>query len=264
MPEGVTSRPAIPKTGPALTRGLAGASRHPYLEGRPWPHLVIDGALTKKQAAAATVEIDAVPKEAMTWQVSRRIRKASISSLDDLGSTVRAILADLADPATVGSLSLLTGVDDLIDDPRLTYAGVYVTPPGGWQKVHEDFPKHPVTGLWNRVAVLVYLSEWHPGDGGELELWPRDMSACGRLVEPIAGRMVVFETSAATRHGIRPVNPGARARYAIGTRYYSPRPPAARPSSALRRSVRRPGESLRELIPTVGEMRDYLRAYTAS
>jgi len=225
---------------------------------------VIDGALDEARVAAAASEIAALPDDVMTWQISRRIRKASINRLDELGTTVRGILADLADTRAVAGLSQLTGVPGLTDDPRLTYGGVYCTPPGGWQKVHEDFPKHPVTGLWNRVAVLLYLNDWKPSDGGEFELWPQGMSSCGNVIEPIAGRMVVFETTSATRHGVRTVSADAPARMAIGTRYYSAEAPSVKPRGPLSRSARRPGESARELLPTLGEVRDYVKSFTTS
>lgn len=247
----------------SLSEVIAGVGkmRGQYLDGAPWSHLILDGVLDRERVAAAAAEIAALPDDAMTWQVTRRIRKASVNNLDVLDVTVRSILAELADPRTVAGLSELTGIDDLSADPRLTYAGVYITPPAGWQKVHEDFPKHPTTGLWNRVAVLIYLNDWQPSHGGELELWPRDMSACGKVIEPRAGRMVIFEPTSACRHGIRPVHPGAPSRVAIGTRYYSPNAPQVKPRGPLSRSCRRPGESVRELLPTLSEGRDYLKAF---
>jgi hypothetical protein len=241
----------------------AGTRRAQYLEGDPWPHLILDDLLDQDRVAAAACEARAIPNDAMVWQVSRRVRKASVNTLADLGMAIRGLLADLADSRAVAGLGDLTGVHELTGDPRLTYAGISVTPPGGWQKVHEDFPKHPVTGLWNRVAVLLYLNDWQPSHGGELELWPQDMSAGVKVIQPIAGRIVVFETTSAHRHGIRPVNAGAPARIAIGTRYYSPNMPDTKPRGPLRRSVRRPGESVREILPTLGEIGDYLRAFTA-
>ena len=106
----------------------------------------------------------------------------------------------------------ITGLHRLENDPEYCRAGLFVTPPGGWQRVHEDFRVHPATHLWNRVIMLLYCSEWTPRWGGELELWPPDMSEVGRRIEPRPGRLVLFETTRSHRHGIRALAPDANPR----------------------------------------------------
>lgn len=228
-----------------------------YRSGAPWPHVVVDDAVEPSELRELAAEASAVPDELLSWERSRRIRKGVLADTERMGPALRGFFAACMDAPFMGTVEELTGVTGLVADPGLTYAGLYVTPPGGWQRVHEDFPVHPETGLWNRVAVLVYLSDWAAGDGGELELWPEDMVGSPTLVEPRPGRMVVFETSAATRHGIRQVAPGAPPRLALGVRYYSATPPTSEPRPVHRRTVRRPGERLRDVRPSVAEIARY-------
>jgi 2-oxoglutarate-Fe(II)-dependent oxygenase superfamily protein len=137
---------------------------------------------------------------------------------------------------------------------------LFVTPPGGWQRVHEDFGLHPVTRLWNRVIVLLYCSEWSPRYAGELELWPADMAEVGRRIEPRPGRMVVFETTSSHRHGIRAMAADAPPRVALASRLYSSQPPRDAPSPPLLTWSRRPSERRRDVFPTVPEVLRELRA----
>ena len=92
-------------------------------------------------------------------------------------------------------------------------------PPGTSQALHRDFRLHPDNGLFHRVNVLVYLnSDWKEEYGGMLELWSTGKKAFGQQVEPVAGRLVLFETTPFAYHGVPdPVRfPPGRAR--ISTR----------------------------------------------
>ncbi len=125
--------------------------------------------------------------------------------------------------------------------------------------MHEDFGTHPVTNLWNRVIMLLYCGDWVPGSGGELELWPADMSELGRRIEPRPGRLVMFETTSAHRHGIRTVSPRAQPRVVLASRFYSVEPPREPPSPPLLTWSPRPGEHRRDVLPTVSEVVRELR-----
>ncbi len=228
-----------------------------YRSGAPWHHLVVDGAFDPELVDRASSFIATVPDEAFTWQLTRRIRRGTLSDTQGMGAAARTLWSALTSIQFVHDLSDLTGVGRLCSDPCLTSAGVYITPPGGWQRVHQDFPRHPVTGLWNRVAVLLYLSEWQIGDGGELELWPEDMASPPTVVEPRPGRMVIFAPTAQTLHGIRKSSSSGR-RIALGSRYYSADSPSVPPRPARLRTVRRPGERFTAVLPTSGEIRDFV------
>jgi hypothetical protein len=230
-----------------------------YHDARPWPHLVLDGVVDEAVAAEIAAEAAATPPALLVRESSRRVKKDAAPDCHSLGATAERLFGELADSRFLEFLSRLTGVSGLQADPELYNAGVFMTRAGGWQRVHEDFPRHPATGLWNRVAVLLYCCEWSPEWGGELELWPKDMSRRDKVVQPAPGRLVVFETNRTTRHGVTEVSAAAtHPRVVVATRYYSAEPPPVRPSNPLRRSFRRPTERRRDVLPTFSEMRDYL------
>jgi Rps23 Pro-64 3,4-dihydroxylase Tpa1-like proline 4-hydroxylase len=229
------------------------ALRDEYRTATPWPHLVVDGILPADVPAQVVAEAAALPTRALVRRRSRRQYKLSSLAAQDLGPTTRDALDVLRGPALTDFVQTVTGIDALETDPTFCRAGLFVYPAGGWQRVHEDFPVHPHTGLWNRAVVLYYCSEWTPGMGGRLELWPSDMSAIGQRIEPVPGRLVVFEPTRAHPHGVEALAPDAGLRVTLSSRLYSREAPALTPSKPMLRWSRRPSERRRDVWPTASE-----------
>ena len=149
------------------------------------------------------------------------------------GPATRLLLEELDGAEFREFLTRVTGVEDLLDDPDHALAGVHITPPGGFTKVHRDFRTHPTTGLFHRVNVLLFLnSDWQESFGGRLELWSSDMSRLGRSILPVSNTMVIWETNDLTLHGLPdPLScPPDRMRLSIAAYYYTrePHPDRAR------------------------------------
>jgi Rps23 Pro-64 3,4-dihydroxylase Tpa1-like proline 4-hydroxylase len=102
----------------------------------------------------------------------------------------------------VNFLEKLTGIEGLITDHTLNGGGLHQILRGGKLDIHADYNYHPITQLDRRLNVLVYLNEnWHPGWGGNLELWNKDMSSCEKSIEPFFNRVVIFSTNDDSFHG---------------------------------------------------------------
>ncbi|MDQ1481730.1 MAG: hypothetical protein QOI44_2591, partial [Actinomycetota bacterium] len=143
-----------------LVRFDTSAAQSQYRHAEPWPHVVIDDVISADVASAIATEAATVPARAMDRQLSRRQRKLSSTGPHELGAVTSTVLRELSDPSAIAYVESLTGVTGLVNDPTFCRAGLFVTPPGGWQRVHEDFRQHPHTQLWNRVIMLLYCSEW--------------------------------------------------------------------------------------------------------
>jgi Rps23 Pro-64 3,4-dihydroxylase Tpa1-like proline 4-hydroxylase len=243
-----------------LDRLDGGELRDRYLDAKPWPHLVVDDVVAPELAVEIAAEVHGLPNDTLVTRRSRRQVKLTSAGTDELGARTRSMLNLLSSPAITALAETVTGITGLESDPEFCRAGVFVTPPGGWQRVHEDFPVHPVTGLWNRVVVLLYCSDWDPAWGGALELWPPDMASVGERVEPLPGRLVMFEPTSSHRHGIQPVSVNAGARVVLASRFYAATAPVDPPSPPLRRWIHRPGEHRRDIWPTPSEAARELRA----
>jgi 2OG-Fe(II) oxygenase superfamily len=231
----------------------ANALRQRYWSATPWPHVVVDDVVSHELVADVAAEVEELPRAALLRRRSRRQVKLTSNRPADLGPRTRVLLDALSGPEITTLVETVTGITGLVTDSEFCRAGVFVTPPGGWQRVHEDFPVHPVTGLWNRVILLLYCSDWTPEWGGELELWPPDMSAVARRIEPRPGRLVMFEPTSVHPHGIRAVATEAGARVVLASRLYAREAPADPPSRPLSRWSPRPGEHRRDVWPTPSE-----------
>jgi hypothetical protein len=199
-----------------------------YRSGSPWQHLVVDEAFDPDLVGSAASFIATLPDEAFVWYANRRLRRGLLSDREGMGAAASSLWSALSSDEFVNELGDLTGIGGLCSDPNLAGAGVYVTPPGGWQNVHQDPPRHPINRLWSRVAVLLYLSDWQPGDGGELELWSEDLASPPMMIEPRQGRMVIFAPTAKTLHAIRRSS-SSRRRIVLSSRYYSTECPSVLP-----------------------------------
>lgn len=205
---------------------IADECRESYRTARPWPHLILDGLIEPTLLAAAEVQ---ELGRALNLEVVRGNRMVKAQSTEVIGHAAQEILDALLAPQFVAFLEKLTGIAGLIPDPTHYWAGIHVSPPGTSQVLHRDFRLHPTTGLFHRVNVLIYLnSAWKEEYGGELEMWPPDRSACSQRVFPDAGRVVIFETTPTTYHGLPdPVQcPPGRARLSLASFYYTEYPGA--------------------------------------
>jgi hypothetical protein len=219
-------------------RGREG--RAAYLAGHPWPHLVLRDLLPEDLVLLA--EEEELPR-AIALGTHKSHQEVKSESSTVAGPAATALLDAMCTPAFVGLVEEVTGLTGLVPDPTHVLSGLHVSGPGSFQSIHRDFVRHPVTCLWHRVNVLVYLnSSWSEEFGGQLELWPLDMAACGERVLPEAGTVVIFETRHETLHGVPdPLTcPPGRARLSLASYYYSEERPAGKVRDPIIRHPRRP------------------------
>ena len=218
------AHPIVPEM-PADLSQLASSHRESYQSASPWPHVVVDDLIDPALIAAAERE---ELEPSLNLEVERTYRKVKAESPEPKGPAATKILESIGSADFVAFLEGLTGVTGLIPDPTHYWAGLHVNPPGAFQAIHRDFRVHPITGLFHRVNILIYLnSDWKSEYGGELELWRSDKTACGQQVAPLAGKSVIFEAGPLAFHGIPdPIRcPTGRARLSLAAIYYTVDPP---------------------------------------
>jgi hypothetical protein len=204
---------------------IAKDNRERFAAATPWPHVVLDDLIDPALIAAAEQE---ELEPSLHLAVDRSYRKIKAETPEPNGPTATKILESIGSADFVTFLEELTGVSGLLPDPTHYWAGLHVNPPGAFQAIHRDFRVQPITGLFHRVNILIYLnSDWKSEYGGELELWKPDKSACERQVAPVAGKSVIFEAGPLAIHGIpEPIRcPPGRARLSLAAIYYTVDPP---------------------------------------
>jgi hypothetical protein len=173
-----------------------------YVSAQPFAHAVIDGLFPEAVLEGVLGEF---PKpDEIDWVrfESATEKKLGYSYKSPLGPRVSEFLTFMSSPPILDFLERLTGIDGLIPDPYFGGAGPHQILPGGFLKIHADFNWHPKLKLDRRLNLLVYLNrDWREEYGGHLELWNRDVSACGQKILPVFNRTVVFSTTDFSFHG---------------------------------------------------------------
>jgi hypothetical protein len=177
-----------------------------YQTALPFPHIVLDGMFRPEILAEVTAEIPS-PFGERERLFSRDVadlqeHKFAFRDVPALGPRSTFLIASLSSKPFLEFLSAVTGIAGLIPDPYLEGGGFHQIVRGGKLMVHADFNIHPVMRVYRRLNLLLYLNpEWHAEWGGDLELWPADMSAPAKVVAPLFNRTVIFSTTSTSYHG---------------------------------------------------------------
>lgn len=157
-------------------------------------------------------------------------------------------------------LGAVSGVADLIPDPRLLGGGLHETRNGGRFAVHRDFETHFTNGLSNAMVFITYLNkDWSPSFNGSLELWDADRGRCVTAVAPEFGVSLMLCHGPRSYHGYdRPLNmPDGRTRRSVANYFYTNLgTPAERPDDKIskflfRRKVDVAVRALRPFVPPI-------------
>lgn len=190
------------------------------LQHEPFRHLVIDNF----------GHTDAWPERSDCW-VSYRSELECKWALNDwsvMPDEVRRLLASLL---LLPASNFLGLGEQLIPDLGLWGAGLHEMGPGGFLSLHLDSDIHRWTGLERRVNAVLFLSEWAPDWGGELEFWCEEKRTPAVSILPAKGRLVLFEVSDRSYHRVNtvccPINHTRRSLAAFW--YGKPLPDTKRP-----------------------------------
>lgn len=194
-----------------------------FLCAEPFPHAVYENVLNLDAAESL---LSSFPTD--DWQGWKRYGdayqpgKLICSSIDDMPMACASLLSELNGPRVLRWLEALTEVSSLIPDPYLEGGGLHCTMPGGVLTPHTDFHVYSRLDLYRRLNVIIYLNPcWEPGDGGELELYEVGADEPAVSIEPVFGRMVVFQTDDRSVHGFtNPVREGTLRR-SVAAYYYT-------------------------------------------
>lgn len=195
-----------------------------YAAGKPFPHIVIDDFLDERVIEQCLQEFPVRPeRDSETFDREQERNKISYHP-DFLPAKTRALFYAFNARPFLRVIENITGIKQLIPDPHFFGGGFHEIGTGGHLSMHADFIHHRLLNLERRVNVLIYLNrDWKEEYGGQLELWPSDMSACEQSIVPVANRCVIFSTTETSMHGNpQPVaHPGGISRKSIALYYYS-------------------------------------------
>jgi Rps23 Pro-64 3,4-dihydroxylase Tpa1-like proline 4-hydroxylase len=228
-----------------------------YIEGKPFPHIIIDDFLPEEILDGILKEFPQANQ--IKWQQFDDIAQKKLASTSELqmGVCTKNLLYQLNSGTFINFLEKLTSIDGLIPDPHFQGGGLHQIERGGFLKIHADFNRHTKMKLDRRLNLLIYLNKnWKEEYGGHFELWDRDMTKCEQKVLPIFNRCVIFSTSDYSYHGHpEPLNcPEGWTRKSLALYYYSNGRPEEEISNDHTTLFReRPEENLQEFYENVNK-----------
>ena len=115
--------------------------------------------------------------------------------------------------------------EQFIPDPTMHGGGIHVTAPGGWLNCHLDYDQHPhMPDCRRAVNLIAFLhEEWRSEWGGQFYLADR-LGKPQVVIDPVPGRIIMFETSDASYHGVAEVT-GPADRVSLALYYLAPSGP---------------------------------------
>jgi len=225
-------------------RGQHKAPKIPFLDIKPFPHLVIDNFLPVK--LCEKIEQFGRTLASLDDNSHLNSKKKANNRYWEFPTDIRDLLSYFYSSDFEQYLSEVTGIDGIQADYKYNWGGGYhVLPYDGFLNVHKDFNIHPHTKTHRRLNVIIYLNhDWADSDGGQLELWDMERKERFANIVPLFNRCVIFETSEISYHGNpQRVTKRGLDRMSYSLYYYTDdRPDAESISSHTTVYVDRPGE----------------------
>jgi hypothetical protein len=236
---------------------------------KPYPYIVIDNFFTEevsKAFANSYPELD--DKKWYHFRNTINGKKnvfeqgmMGISIPSDLPIYTLSVIASLNSPEFLEILKQITGIDDLIFDSHNEigqWAGIRAMKPGAYQSIHSDARLHPHLGIEKKVTLVGYLNEeWKESDGGYTEVWNNDMTKCVDRVAPLFNRVLIFQNTDKSYHGVPEVN-NFRKTFLTSYLRNTPDFKETRPKAQF---VKRPNESDVDLWDELSNQRANLKDY---
>ena len=171
------------------------------MEVTPFRHCVIDGFAPRELCRAASVAWPGERWEHWMRYDGREGTKYASRSAESLPQPCLQLLRSMLSLP----LSVVLGLDKTFPDFSLHGAGMHMIPPGGRLPLHLDGDHHPVMGWGRAASCVLWIDEWQPEWGGQLRLWAANATEPAVSIDPLPGRLAVFECGDLSWHDVAAV-----------------------------------------------------------
>ena len=186
---------------------LQDADRHreALLRADPFKHIVIEDFFELSFAERLLAEFPSFDTKLALNEMGEVGGKAVNTKIREIGATYQELYDTIAGQPFLDLMSRLSGIPDLILDPKMYGGGTHDNRHGQELDVQVDFNYDEARKLHRRLNVMVYLNKrWKTEWGGSIEIHsnPRDPEH-DRIYayDPLFNRCVMFETNEHSWHG---------------------------------------------------------------
>lgn len=198
-------------------------ARRDYLNGSPFPHLVIDNFF--QEPVAQILSSNLKSEDCKTMFEDKYQKGKMISIGEDVPSVLRMVASRYSDPQMLNFLESVTGENNIICDPyyNTLYGYYHIVTSGGVLGSHVDHSHHSKLQLPHVLNIVVYLTpDWSEEFGGSLCLYDQTGKNIIKKVASLFNRAVIFACHPSAYHGVEPVKAGLKhGRHSIYMAYYA-------------------------------------------
>jgi hypothetical protein len=190
-----------------ISEHVSGAAyRDRFVAGDPFPHVAIDDFFAPEFAEALLRDFPAFDPALARNEIYEGVwGKAVNTEIRRISPTYERLYAVIGSPEFLTLMSEITGIPDLLLDPKMYGGGTHENLHGQSLDAHVDFNYDEAQKLHRRLNVIVYLNKgWRPEWGGALEVHSNPRRPKESRVKSYNcefNRAVIFETSERSWHG---------------------------------------------------------------
>lgn len=210
MPSPQTAPSAILRQVSESVVEQAGRYQDAFLHAEPFKHVVVENFFEPSFARRLLEEFPSFdPKLAMNEHGGIG-GKAVNTKIREISPAYKELYEAISSQPFLDLISRLSGIPELILDPKLFGGGTHDNRHGQELDAHVDFNYDEAQQLHRRLNLIVYLNEdWKTEWGGAIEIHsnPRDPATNRiRAYDPLFNRCVMFETNEYSWHGFPKIN----------------------------------------------------------
>lgn len=188
-----------------------------FATAKPFKHLCLDEFLIPSIAEQLLAEFPTFDSKRALNEMGKIGGKATREDVQQLGPGFASMDEYISSPAFLRTISLMTGIPDLIYDPSYFGGGTHDNQHGQELDPHVDFNYSQELSLHRRLDLIIYLNKtWEESWGGGIELHsnPREPDSNSIVsYAPLFNRCVIFEATESSWHGFPIINLPPEARH---------------------------------------------------
>ena len=202
----VASRPlaAIPQVSQAAQRD-ADRYRDAFLSADPFKHVVIENFFEPVFAERLLADFPSFDTRLAKNEMGQLGGKAVQTNIRTISAVYEELYAVIGGKPFLEFVSRLSGIPDLILDPKMYGGGTHDNQHGQELDPHVDFNYDEGRQLHRRLNLIVYMNkEWRTEWGGALEIHSNPRRPTENVIrgyDPMFNRCVMFETNEYSWHG---------------------------------------------------------------
>ena len=179
--------------------------REAFLHADPFKHVMIENFFEPAFAERLLADFPSFDTRLAKNEMGKVGGKAVQMNIRTISPVYEELYAAIGGRSFLDFVSRLSGIPDLILDPKMYGGGTHDNQHGQELDPHVDFNYDEGRQLHRRLNLIVYMNkEWHSEWGGALEIHsnPRDPYTNRiRPFDPLFNRCVMFETNEYSWHG---------------------------------------------------------------